>query len=628
MAYGTEVNSGMLSEHAPRKKPKTITPDDQQSDEELKLVKQVDSLFKKAKNHRKRYDTTWVDNYKMFRGEQWLKRRPQYKSREVINMIFQTIQSQFSVMLDTRPTVGFLPQDPTDTELSDILNQVFEADWERGHWMDEIMAIILDGHIYGIGYGNIEFDDDANDGYGGICWYAEDPMNLYPDPEAVDINKKCRYLVRATPREIDAVKMEYAGHKYVEKIKSDLEDLSYFKRQEEKVYRRYNTNLDINQNASAYSQKPEDEFKDKVLVYEVYMRPTETEEIEQDDDTDNGEKIFITRLKYPRGRKIVKINGYIFEDQELEMENMQFPFQRYVNYTLPREFFGLGEVDQTKGPQMVFNRLINFSLDVLALAGNPVWLSPVEGNINTSKMIGQPGLIVEYANGARPEVVPGVQLQPWVFQLVDRMEKWFNDIAGSQDVTRGVNPAGVTANAAIENLLDQAQKRVKQKMRNMDSMLTALGRQWLSLCFANYTSPQIYRLTNKDGVQQYFKFHVEHRDSYDESGQPMTGIDGNVKKTKFAIVRSYNQSEDGQYIPDDTQNEYQIKADFDVRVNTISGLPFTKSEQETRLFNLFDRQIIDATEVLTRLEYPNRDQILQRMSQAQAQQAQQPQGPK
>ena len=325
---------GILDQHAPRGVEDSEVPQDQPTEEEKKLCKQVERYFEKCAKHRKKYDKDWIDNYKMYRGEQWLKKRPSYKNREVINMIFQAIQSQYSVMMDTRPTVGFLPQEPGDLELSEILNEVFEADWERGNWMDELSQMVLDGHIYSVGNGYLCYDEDLYNGTGGINWSCEDPFDFYPDPEATDVNKKSKAFICAKPEDIDTVKMRYAGHKYVDKIKPDLEDLSYFKRNQQTLHSRKNTNLDLPVESTSYATSETDGQKDKVLVVTFYAKPTETEEIEQD-DVDSGEKIYITRLKYPKGRKVVKINNYIFEDGPLPYEHMQFPFQRYVNYVLP-----------------------------------------------------------------------------------------------------------------------------------------------------------------------------------------------------------------------------------------------------------------------------------------------------
>lgn len=606
--------SGIQDPYAPRKSSAANdSAGAQPTEDEKKLAKQVDKLFEKAAKHRRRYDKDWVDNYKFYRGHQWLGKRPSYKHREVINMVFQTIQSQTSNILDVRPTVSFIPREPGDIELAEILNQVFESDWQKNKWMDEVAACLYDSHLYGVGNSYVGYDKNISGGRAGICYKAKDPLDYYPDPEATDVNKSCEYFIEAHPTDIDKVKKKYADHPYVTLIKPDIQDLTRAHRQVETLHRQRNTNLDMPVERMSYSSSPEDEEKDKVLVLTVYLKPSDTEQIEKEDA--NGDRIYITKLKYPRGRKVVKVNNYIMEDTELDYDDLEVPFERLVNYILPREYFGMSEVEQVKGPQMVFNKLVNFALDVLILMGNPIWKVNTEAQVNTRKLINQPGLIVEWAGDKEPKREEGVQLQPYVFQLIDRMEKWFKDTAGDQDVMNGINPTGVTANAAIENLLNQATKRVKQKMRNLDSYLSDVGRHWLSRCFQFYTAPEVYRLTNKEGANKYFKFHVEPYET-DE-----VGIDGAPVTKKRAIVRKYLDHPAGGQVPSEQENRYEIQGDFDVVVNTISGLPFSKAETENSVMRLFEAGVIDEEEVLKRLEYPNYQQVLQRVAEKKAKMA-------
>lgn len=620
--------TGILASHQ-GVKPSPPKEDAQPSEAENQLAKQVDKLFEKYAKNRKKYDVSWIDNYKMFRGQQWLTKRPSYKHKEVINMIFATIQSQASVMLDTRPQVGFLPQDPSDLPFADILNQIFQADWDRNNWLDEVAQVVFDAHIYSVGYSCAKYNPDMNHGAGGVDFYCEDPLNFYPDPRATNVNKRGEGFISAEPMDIDEIKKKWTDSPYIEMIKPDLEDLSYAKRQTQTLHIRKNTNLDLPVETTTSGVNLDDNCRDQALVITCLLKPSDVEQIEQDDLDAQGEKIYITKLKYPRGRKIVKINNYIMEDGELEYDHLEFPYQRLVNYLLPREFFGISEVENTKGPQMIFNKLVNFSLDVLTLMGNPIWKVPTEGNVNTRKLINQPGLVVEFANGAagEPKREEGVQLQPFVLDLIDRMEKWFNDEAGTQDVTRGINPPGVTANAAIENLLEAAQKRIKQKMRNVDSYMRDFGKQWVSLVMQYYTAPQIFRLTNKEDVNQYFKFHVEYRDEVNPDGSPIVDAAGQPKQKKFAIVRKFAKDIDGQMKEEERPSEYEVRGEMDVKVNTISGLAFNKSELEQRQFALFDRGIIDGEEVLDKIDYPNKEAVLARMKEMQALQTQQQQQP-
>ena len=189
--------------------------------------------------------------------------------------------------------------------------------------------------------------------------------------------------------------------------------------------------------------------------------------------------------------------------------------------------------------------------------------------------------------------------------MIDRMEQWFNSTAQNPEVTRGIAPASVTANAAIENLQDAARTTIKQKMRNMDKYLTDVGQQYLSRVLQFYTQKRVFRITNKDGSFKYFRFGIE--DAYDENGN-VTGKMGTYSEF---------EEQDGEFIESE-ERMFQINGQLDVMATKGTGLPFAKAEKEQRLLQLFDRQIIDAQEVLEGIDYPNAEKVLTRVAEKQA----------
>jgi len=87
------------------------------------------------------------------------------------------------------------------------------------------------------------------------------------------------------------------------------------------------------------------------------------------------------QLKYPKGRKVVVVNKIPVVDEPNEFDDGKFPFIKHVNYILPREFYGISEVEQIKGPQRIFNTLISYAMDVLILTGNPIWVVDTNSGI-------------------------------------------------------------------------------------------------------------------------------------------------------------------------------------------------------------------------------------------------------
>jgi hypothetical protein len=623
------VSGGILAEHEPRTG--SANPSDdvhlpEMAPEERAAVKLGMHLWHKSKKHRAKYDKHWLDYYRFFRGDQWQKKRPSYLHSECINFIFQAIQGMVPVMTDTRPQASFLPQDPSDLEFTEVLNQLYESDWQAGNWMFRMTEVIIDSHLYSVGESSLKYDPNADFGLGRICYYSEDPLDCYPDPDANQINESeetSAFFITAKPTDVEKLRLKYKGHKFEAAIKSDIQDLSEATRDRTSLARTSfvrMTDKDLPV-VREFSDMEADGNADKCLVIKVYMKPAETEEIEE--EFSEGEETgvrFITKKKYPKGRVLTIINGHLFEDTpSLPNEDGKFPFQKLVNYILPREYYGVAEVEQLVSPQKIFNKLISFVLDVLTLAGNPVWLIPSSSGVEEGSFHNAPGMQIPYDGTEPPRRAEGVQLQPFVMQIIDRVENWFNGIAGSPDVSRGVNPGSVTAASAIESLLETSQTRIRQKMRNLDGYLVEHGRQYVQLALQHYTASRVFRLTNKEGVENYFKFHVEP--TTDDAGEYVLDDKGDPMRT--AVVTNFEKEKiTGKTIPGDTK-KYLIRGAFDVKVATESGLPFKKADQERRLLELFDRKIIDRREVLEKIDFPNFEKILQRVEEAEALAAQQ-----
>ena len=211
-----------LSEHqAPEKSaaPANYEP----TPDERKLVKKVEKLFDRHRSHRNNYDSDWMDNYRFFRGRQWQEIRPSYRHSEVLNLVFQAIQSQVPIMTDARPKFEYLPQEPSDRPFADLINEIAKSDWEAKNWLFKLTEVLYDGHIYGTGLSKLEYDPELRGGAGDIDYRSEELFYSYPDPDAEDVNERSRAWVRAEPMSMAEIKRRWPDKgKYV---KEDVQDL-------------------------------------------------------------------------------------------------------------------------------------------------------------------------------------------------------------------------------------------------------------------------------------------------------------------------------------------------------------------------------------------------------------------
>lgn len=603
----------------------------QPTDEDQKTIKMVNEMFKKAKKSRQKYDGNWADFYSYFRGKQWKGNRPSYKHTEVINLVWQHIQSIIPIITDSKPTFDFIGDEPSDTEFAEILSQMASSDWDKGGWLFKLTELLYDSHIYGTAISEMCYDPEAFNGTGAAVLKTIDPFWFFPDPDAESLKDKGEHYITAEPVALKKLKKKWPDH--AEFLKADLIDLmkdsaNDFDNPRMRSIANTGTVIDTD---GGYDQAS----KEKGLEITVYMRDYTTETVEEPFTTqvpavdpltgqpaidpttgqpamqDVQQTRTVTKLKYPNGRKIVVCGDVLCSDGEYpyDDEGDFHPFSRLVNYVDPRSFYGISEVEPVKAPQDMFNRILSYAMDCFVLMGNPIWIIDDTSGVDEENLVNRQGLIVTKAANSEVRREAGVQINPDLFSLLDRVRTWFNDESGSQDISRGAKPDGVTAASAIQSLQEAAQTRLRLKSRNLDDFLQSLGQKWRNRTMQFTSVPKAYRTTNNQNVQKYFKFHVEQSD------------DG----SKVAHIRDFVQNPDtGKYSAALETRQYVLNGYLDTKASTGSSLPFAKTEKANLAFQLFDRQAIDQEELLTAVDYPNKDRVLQRMQQ-QAMMAQQAQ---
>lgn len=578
------------------------------SDQDKKDLRTVEKLFDQAKRFKGKYDEKWNDWYNMYRGRQWKEQRPTYRHSEVVNLIFREIQSGVPIQMDSRPKFEYLPQEPGDIELAEIINQVCEADWNKYNWLEQLTEMIYDANILGTGVGGMDFDPKLEGGLGAVCFDSEDPFYIFPDPMAKDVNKRSKFFIKAEPLSIEEIKKRWPNGKYVKPDVIGIKKMDFHN--QDKV--RFKSPVDAAVFADGSQQYDVDE-QPQALVVTCYLGGDfEVDEKPVEEKSDDG-SVNVSYVQFhpnPKGRKIVLASKVILESGPCEHDHAKFPFARVQNYVNQRQFWGISDVEQLESPQKVFNKLVSFSLDVLTLMGNPVWKVGTASGVDTENLFNQPGLIIEADDISQVQREEGVQLQPFVLQLIDRMKLWFDDVSGSNDVSRGARPEGVTAASAIQSLQEAAQIRIRQKSRNLDSCLQSLGQLYQSYVFQYYTAPRIFRLTNKDGSRRFFKFHVEK------------SVDAEGNETKTARYRPFEQGENGK-LYEGQEKVMPVNGMLDLKVNTGSMLSFAKDAAKNEALQLFDRQVIDDEELLKRFDYPNWEGVLQRVNEKKAMMAEQ-----
>lgn len=606
-------DSAYLSEH---EAPRDEKPSEDQTPEQQAAVKLAEKLYREAKIHRSKYDHKWSEQYNFLLGKQWKQKRPSYRHSEVINFLYSEVQTVLALLTDGRPQVDYLPEDPTDFEFSQILSQVISAKWDKNNWSATVAENIFDSQAIGTAIGYVPWKTSKRDGVGDLDFCSQDPFYFFPAPGTkTKINgEECSYVVIAEPTYLDHIIRDYPEAKG--RVKADLSDFQTAI--DDSGYENIRLVSPVDKDMPVDGSTPSSvSAAKKTLLITVYIRSDEMteEKLESVDETGQPKVEYQQKKKYPNGRRIVTANGFCLEDGP-NPYGLKFPYGRLVDYIVPRNFWGMGEVEQMRSPQVIINTLISKILDVMDIMGNPIWIVDTTAMVDAENLTNQEGLVVEKMPGAEVRREAGVQLQPFVMQILDTFqERIWNKLASSKEVSQGVQPTENASGYQLELLQEAAQTKIRSKSRNLDVYLNEIGDLMADRILENMTVPEIIRITNNQNASQYFKFHVENREVVDEET-------GEVSTQKKGVVQPYNQVGENQFVPGQVK-EIPIKGRFDVRVTTGSSLPFAKAVKSGKARELFKDGIFDAEDYLDAIEWPGKEKILQKYNQRMQAMAQQ-----
>lgn len=584
----------------------------QQTEEQRRIVKMCERWLTEAKRDRARYDVNWVANTKFIEGKQWTEKRPSYRHSEVVNLTWAAVQTIIPILTDNRPNIETLPEEPSDFDFSEIMTQIMRSKWDRRLFGQVLAEGIVDMAGYGTCVSKQEYDEDIDFGLGDYEFETVDPLYVYPDPNARNVNDKySQRFQTAVPTDLETVKRDYPQWAHL--LKPNIGEEPIHKTIRDEIENDYRVRNVSDYNTIVQNSIPSsgDEKSSQVLLVTTYCKSEEVEEFEikERDKEGNEVKKFQTRKKWPNGRKIVHANGVLLFDDDNPYIDGKFPFARCQDHIRPRTFWGMGEVEQLRGPQEMLNKIISYVMDVLVLMGNPIWVVDTSSGIDTDNLINQPGMVVEKNPGSEVKRESGVQLQPFILQTMDRLVELFEKISGVNEVSQGAQPRSNQSGVAIDLLQEAAQTKLRLKSRNIEAWLTEVGQQHVARILQYYTIPRVIRLTGDDQAGRFFKVAID--ESMDEAGE----------KQRTLTVQEFNQDELTGEVTAQDPREIVLKGNLDVRVTTGTSLPFAKAQREARASKLLEMGIYDEEDYLEDIQHPRKDKILQKVAQRKQAQA-------
>ena len=462
---------------------KKYTPTEQ----EKKLAEWVHTKFKQAYVAKAPIMKKWQDYMSAYDGSYFVNdSRPDYKSNQVTNLVFSTIESIRPIMTDNNPKFIAVPNNPQGLEFSNDVQMALDYEWDREKMATKLPAQLIPMLVYGTAVWFVQWDGKEGE-YGNIKIKEVDPFNIFPDPLAENVDN-AEYIVYATYKNANQIKQQFPDKaNAIEGSRISMSELV------------------------ANRDEQDTNEENQVLILEMWCRDWTT----MDEDVDGNKS-----LKYPQGRVITCLPelGIILSDKKNPYKDGKFPFVLMKNYDVPFKFWGVGEVEQILSPQIYVNELTNQIIDNAKNTANMQWIIDKNAGIGQGKLTNRPGLVIRKNPGAEVRRDTPPPMPTYVREQIDVLKADIQDISGVLDSLKGEKQTGVVAASAILALQEASQSRIRLKIKIMESNLTELANMVYSRMQQFWKLDRWVRVTD-----------IEGNPSFREIGQQVLANDYDLK---------------------------------------------------------------------------------------------------
>jgi hypothetical protein len=416
-------------------------------------------LFKDAMSAKEKYTANWFKYLNAWNNSLYESTSSaSYKSNQISNFIFSTIESMRPIMFDNNPKFEVIPVSKEAIPFVGDINQALDYEWHR----TKMQRLMIANSVYTFTIGTsilmlpYQFSDKATDGVDGeVTPIIVNPFNLYPDPLATSV-EDAEYIIYATYQHVNVLKKLYPEK--AEQLKGA--DIQY----PELVN-------DRNEGARITNQ---------VLVLEIWTRDYTTISVEEEDA--NGGKVTKVKSQYPLGRVITIAPdlNLVLKDEPNPYETGRFPFFLFKDIDVPFQFWGEGEVKWLLSPQEYINDLNNQIIDNARNTANMPWIIDKNAGIPKGSLTNRPGLVIRKNPGSEVKRDTPPSMPMYVSERIESLKMDIEVISGVHDVTRGQTPTGIESGSAIMALQEAAQTRIRLKLQLHELSLGDVGTEWLA----------------------------------------------------------------------------------------------------------------------------------------------------
>ncbi len=444
-------------------------------------IKKAQERFAKFQKGKASVDQRVIDNEEWFNQRHWqfMKRKkdaetqPQDVIEPTSAWMFNSLFNKHADAMDNYPTCNFLPREETDTiaaeELSAIVPVILEQNghkslYNRSWWYLLKFGTLIEATLW---------DKRKYYGMGDVSITRIDILNFFPEPNVLDIQ--------------DSSDIFYVHLKDKEQLLAEYPHL----------------NPDCLHNGitlKRYAHEDAEISSEKTCVVDWYYKKY----------TENGSILHFCQFV---GDEIIYSteNDPKMCDSGLYAHGL-YPFDITQLFPVETSIFSFGFIDIMRSPQAYIDRLDQTILTNAAKISNPKTLIDKNLGINLNDLADGSKNFIEFSgnlsNASYQQIAPG-NLPAVVLNHYQNKIQELKETSGNRDVNQG-SAGSVTSGTAIAALQESGSKGSRDILQGDYTKFESQCKKIASLVGQFYNLPRKFRITNKNGQEQFVEFSNEN----------------------------------------------------------------------------------------------------------------------
>lgn len=407
------------------------------------------------------------------------------------NLIAEKIDHLAAQLTDGEPRILYLPESQADIAFTKIANDAIQHVWGAQDMDTLVYETIHPTLRYGTWYWKLVHDPRYGH-TGGIVRFLPIPVwRIYPAPYATD-PATAPWMIEVQIRTVGEILNDYGVH-----VDPEIASSQEFSPIEDhlKSYPISNVVKTVPEPGGPYAGgetvpsvpdsylSPYGEGGGLVCQKELWIRDGATTPQFWMEHRKHDSVLRRTHtLKYPGGRVMSWANGRLLYDRPNPYADGEFPYVKFYDGFIDDFWYGLGETEGLINLQMLHNDTHDMlKLMHLYTAMGRLIVDQSTG-LDEGSMSNTPGEVWVTDPGTFDRVrwLEGGRVPAEVYNYLHTLEQAADNRTGSPDVTRGINPTGVTAGKALMSLRAAANVRIRSRHKGTKRAFSRAARLFAS----------------------------------------------------------------------------------------------------------------------------------------------------